>query len=118
MIGDLKPLEFTMTLIQMPCEEGNREFNFMRARELLKDHKPSEGIDFIAVPELFAIGYRHEDYEREGPGVPGPTSEFLCEIAKEHGAYVFMEPMFSGRELKKVRRNTSTPWLLQNHQEK
>ena len=71
----------------MPCEEGNREFNFMRGREFLKDHNPTEGIDFIVFPELFAIGYRHEDYEREGPGVPGPTSEFLCEIAKEHDAY-------------------------------
>ena len=88
-IGVLKSLEFTINLIQMPCEEGNREFNFMRVREFLKNHKPSDGIDFIVVPELFAIGYRHEDYEREGPGIPGPTSEFLCEIAEEHGAYVF-----------------------------
>jgi len=78
-----------MTLIQIPCEEGNRESNFQRVLELLKNYEPSGSIDFIVVSELFAIGFRHEDYEREGPGVPGPTSEFLGEIAKEHRAYVF-----------------------------
>ena len=78
-----------MTLIQMPCEEGDREFNFHLARELLKEYKPSDVIDFIVFPELFAIGFRYQDYEREGPGVPGPTSEFLGNIAKEYGAYVF-----------------------------
>jgi len=73
----------------MPCEEGNREFNFQHAREILKEFKSSEAVDFIVFPELFAIGFRHEDYEREGAGVPGLTSEFLCDIGKENGAYVF-----------------------------
>ena len=82
-------MDFTVTLIQMSCKEGDRESNFARAREFLKNHKPSEGVDFIVLPELFAIGFRHEDYDQEGAGVPGSTSEFLSEIAKEHGAYVF-----------------------------
>jgi len=77
-----------MTLMQIPCEEGDREFNVHIAREFLKEYKSSDSIDFIVFPELFAIGFRHEDYEREGAGVPGPTSEFLCDIAKEYGAYV------------------------------
>ena len=101
-----------MTLIQMPCEEGNREVNFTRARELLKKYKSSEGIDFIVVPELFAIGYRHEDYEREGPGVPGPTSAFLCEIAKEHGAYAF------GTGIEKSEKKYYNTLVAANHQEK
>ncbi|TFG30013.1 hypothetical protein EU528_08775, partial [Candidatus Thorarchaeota archaeon] len=88
-IGDAEFMEFTMTLLQMPCEEGNREFNFRYARELLKEYKSSDAVDFIVLPELFAIGFRHDDYEREGAGVPGATSKFLCDIAKEHGAYVF-----------------------------
>jgi len=78
-----------MTLIQMPCEEGNREFNFQLAREFLKTYKSSDAVDFIVLPELFAIGFRHENYKREGAGVPGPTSEFLCDIAKQHEAYAF-----------------------------
>jgi len=78
-----------MTLMQIPCEEGDRDFNFLLAKEFLKDYKSSDAIDFIVFPELFAIGFRHEDYEREGAGVPGPTSKFLCDIAKEYEAYVF-----------------------------
>lgn len=78
-----------MTLVQMMCEEGNREFNFDRADDLLKDYRPSNGVRFIVFPELFVIGFRKEDYEKIGPGYPGPTSEFLCEIAKKNKAYVF-----------------------------
>jgi len=82
-------MDFTVTLVQMPCEEGDREFNFLRGREFLKDYKTTEGVDFIVFPELFAIGFRPEDYERVGLGVPGPTSEFLSTIAREKKAYVF-----------------------------
>lgn len=76
-----------MTLVQMPCEEGNRENNFERARTLLSQRQPGKGVQFILLPELFAIGFRHEDYSREGPGVPGPTTDFICALAKEHQAY-------------------------------
>jgi len=80
-------LEFTTTLVQMPCEEGNREINFKRARALLEEHKPGKGVQFILLPELFAMGFRHEDYLREGSGVPGPTTDFILSVAKEHKAY-------------------------------
>ena len=82
-------MQFTVTLVQMMCEEGNREFNFERARELLKDYKPGKGVRFILLPELFAIGFRKEDYDKAGPGFPGATSEFLCELAEKEKAYVF-----------------------------
>lgn len=82
-------MEFTTTLVQMMCEEGNREFNFECANDLLKGYRPSTGVRFIILPELFAIGFRKDDYDKSGPGFPGPTSEFLCEIAKKHRAYVF-----------------------------
>jgi len=87
--GDAIQLDFTITLVQMPCEEGDREFNFHMAQELLKDHRTSDAINFLIFPELFAIGFRHEDYRKIGVGVPGPTSDFLCEIAKKNKAYVF-----------------------------
>lgn len=73
----------------MPCEEGDREFNFQMARELLKEYLPSDAINFVIFPELFAMGFNHEDYREKGVGVPGPTSEFICEIAKEYKGYVF-----------------------------
>ncbi|MBY8997160.1 MAG: hypothetical protein KGD60_05470 [Candidatus Thorarchaeota archaeon] len=80
-------MEFSMTLVQMSCVEGNRKHNFANARLLLEHYKPRIGVQFIQFPELFAIGFRHEDYGKEGPGVPGPTTDFLCSIAEEYGAY-------------------------------
>ncbi|MDH4212590.1 MAG: hypothetical protein OEV85_01615 [Candidatus Thorarchaeota archaeon] len=82
-------MEFTMTLVQLMCEEGNRKFNFEQAEGLLREYKNLGGVQFIVFPELFAIGFRHEDYEQQGPGIPGPTSKFICKIAKKFGAYVF-----------------------------
>lgn len=76
-----------MTLVQMPCVEGNRQHNFSKARQLLEKYKPGKGVQFIQFPELFAIGFRHEDYYREGPGVPGPTMDFLSNIAEKYEAY-------------------------------
>ena len=76
-----------MTLVQMPCVEGDRVQNFGRARRLLEKYRPGKGVQFIQFPELFAIGFRHEDYQNQGQGVPGPTSDFLISIAEEYGAY-------------------------------
>ena len=81
-------MDFRVTLVQMPCIEGDRELNFKKARQLLEGHKSSESIEFIMLPELFAIGFRHEDYASCGPGVPGPTSDFLQTLAEEHSTYV------------------------------
>ncbi|MFW9786765.1 MAG: nitrilase-related carbon-nitrogen hydrolase [Candidatus Thorarchaeota archaeon] len=76
-----------MTLVQMPCVEGNRERNFRNAQLMLETYKPGKGVQFIQFPELFAIGFRYEDYKKEGSGVPGPTTDFLSSVAEEHGAY-------------------------------
>ncbi|TFG31786.1 hypothetical protein EU527_11690 [Candidatus Thorarchaeota archaeon] len=82
-------MKFTIILVQMMCQEGDRDFNFDRANDLLKECRPSDDLRFIILPELFAIGFRKEDYDKVGPGFPGPTSEFLCELAKKNRAYVF-----------------------------
>jgi len=80
-------MEFSTTLVQMPCVEGKREHNFTKARQLLEQYRPGKGVRFILFPELFAIGFRHEDYHKEGPGIPGKTSEFLSSIAEKYKAY-------------------------------
>ncbi len=81
-------MDFRVTLIQALCVDGRRERNFDSIRSLLKSVTPTEGTQFIVLPELFAIGFRYEDYRDVGPGIPGPTSEFLCEIAERMSAYV------------------------------
>ena len=80
-------MKFTMNMVQMSCTEGNREHNFTNAKLILDKFTPGKGVEFIQFPELFAIGFQHQDYEKEGPGVPGPTTDFLCSIAQEYGAF-------------------------------
>jgi omega-amidase len=81
-------MDFRVTLVQIHCVEGNRGHNFGTVKQLLEGHNSNESVEFIVIPELFAIGFRYEDYPTCGPGVPGPTSEFLQDLAEEHGAYV------------------------------
>ena len=81
-------MKFDIALVQMPCKEGEREENFKHAKFLLRDHKSSSDMEFIMLPELFAIGFRHSDYSDHGAGIPGPTSEFASNLAEEHSAYV------------------------------
>ena len=81
-------MQFQVTLVQMPCVEGNREENFNWVRGLLQNHSSDTDVEFIVLPELFAIGFRYDDYKTKGPGVPGPTSQFIESIAEEHSAYV------------------------------
>lgn len=80
-------MDFSVALVQMPCKEGKREDNFSYAREMLQDHKSQGNTEFIIFPELFAIGFRYSDYAAEGPGVPGPTTEFVQEVSEEYSAY-------------------------------
>ncbi|TXT55976.1 MAG: hypothetical protein BAJATHORv1_30360 [Candidatus Thorarchaeota archaeon] len=79
--------EFRVTLLQIPCIEGNREKNYDRVWKLLESHPYNDPLEFIVLPELFAIGFRHEDYGKLGPGIPGPTENFLHKLAEEHGVY-------------------------------
>jgi omega-amidase len=91
-------MEFTVSMVQMRCIEGKREENFHRAKELLREYKEGPGVNFIVLPELFAVGFRHEDYNRVGQGIPGPTAEFLSEVAGSLGAYVVASDVERGGE--------------------
>ncbi len=81
-------MRLQLTLVQMPCVEGDRQANYEWTRGLLKNHKSTEGLEFIVLPELFDIGFRYEDYGEAGPGIPGPTSEFIQVLAEEHSSYI------------------------------
>ena len=50
-------MKFNVTLVQVSCKEGMREENFNRVRKLLEQKPPMDGVGFIVLPELFAIGF-------------------------------------------------------------
>ncbi|MFX1542489.1 MAG: nitrilase-related carbon-nitrogen hydrolase [Promethearchaeota archaeon] len=81
-------MKLQLTLVQMPCVEGDREANYEWARGLLQNHKSTENLEFIVLPELFDIGFRYEDYSEAGAGIPGPTSVFVQNLAEEYSSYV------------------------------
>ncbi|MDF1540258.1 MAG: hypothetical protein P1Q69_15295, partial [Candidatus Thorarchaeota archaeon] len=81
-------MDFSVTMVQMSCREGDRQANFDNASEMLAGHRSNSSMDFIVLPELFAIGFRYSDYPDCGPGVPGPTTEFIQNLAEEHSSYV------------------------------
>jgi predicted amidohydrolase len=81
-------MEFSVTMVQTQCAEGDRERNCSAVRNLLQRHQAGSGVQFVVLPELFDVGFRYEDYARIGPGIPGPTARFLETIAKEFKAYV------------------------------
>lgn len=85
-------------MVQMQCAEGERKENFARARWLLREFRVGQGVNFVMFPELFAIGFRHSDYSRVGPGVPGPTTEFLSELAEELGVFAVASGIERGEE--------------------
>ncbi|MBD3159025.1 MAG: hypothetical protein GF309_09575 [Candidatus Lokiarchaeota archaeon] len=81
-------MEFRISLFQMPCMDGNRKHNLGYVKEMLATYEPSEVLDIIMLPELFAIGFDYDQYFRQGAGVPGETSEFIVRTARKHSAYV------------------------------
>ncbi len=72
----------------MPCIEGEREKNYERARFLIHDLDKIEDPQFIVLPELFAVGFRHTDYLSEREGIAQETIDFLQELAKDKESYV------------------------------
>ncbi len=81
-------VQFSVALLQMVCYEGDRKKNYGLARLMLERYSSDSEVDFIILPELFDIGFNKQDFKREGPGVLGPTSEFVEALAEEHSAYV------------------------------
>ena len=80
-------MRFSVTMVQMPTVEGDRDRNHSVVRNLLRPESNS-GTHFIILPELFDVGFRYDDYARIGPGIPGPTTRFIESIAEEYRAYV------------------------------
>jgi predicted amidohydrolase len=80
--------EFLVASIQMDCELGNKEQNLKKASTLIKE-AIEKGSKMIVLPELFNTGYRVEEKDVElAETIPGPTTNFLETLAREHEVYL------------------------------
>ncbi|TYL40525.1 carbon-nitrogen hydrolase [Natronococcus pandeyae] len=79
---------FRIALAQIEVESGRVEANVERALEAI-DQAAARGVDLVALPELFNVGYFAFDlYERNAEPFAGETFTRLSEAAAEHGIAV------------------------------
>ena len=86
-----------------PDKEGNKETAEALIREAV-----STGADLVALPELWSCHGFDEAYRENAEPVPGPTTDFLGELARELGIYLLGGSILEGDPGAQRLSNTST----------
>ncbi len=98
--------ELRVAAIQM-SSTPNKEENLKTAERLIRD-AVSAGAELVALPELWSCHGLEKVYCENAEPVPGPTTDFLGDLARELGVYVLggsiLEAIFGSERL----HNTST----------
>jgi len=72
---------------QLLVEGGEPERNLERACHMVKD-AAKIGCDVVLLPECMDLAWTHPSAKTEAKRIPGPYSEILCNLAKEHCLYL------------------------------
>jgi predicted amidohydrolase len=98
--------EIVAAAIQMsssPDKEENKELAESLVREAV-----SAGADLVALPELWSCHGLEEVYRENAEPVPGRTTDFLGDLARELGVYVLGGSILEGGPGAERLSNTST----------
>jgi predicted amidohydrolase len=98
--------KMTAAAIQMsskPDKEENKE-----TAEALIRVAASAGAELVALPELWSCHGLDEVYRENAERVPGPTTEFLGNVARELGVYLLGGSILEGEPGAERLSNTST----------
>src|SRR5918997_624877 len=98
--------ELVAAAIQMsstPDKEENRETAQRLVREAV-----SAGAELVALPELWSCHGLEEVYRENAEPVPGPTTDFLGDLARELGVYLLGGSLLEGGAGAERLSNTST----------
>ena len=79
-----------------------------RTAEALVREAVSSGAELVALPELWSCHGLDEAYGENAEPVPGPTTDFLGDLARELGVYVLGGSILEGEPGAKRLSNTST----------
>jgi predicted amidohydrolase len=93
-------------VIQMsstPDKKENKE-----AAEALIREAASAGADLVALPELWSCHGLDEAYRENAEPIPGPTTEFLGDLARELNVYLLGGSILEGEPGAERLSNTST----------
>jgi deaminated glutathione amidase len=86
-----------------PEKEENRETGEALIREAV-----SAGADLVALPELWSCHGLQKVYRENAEPIPGPTTEFLGNLARELGVYVLGGSILEGGPGAQRLSNTAT----------
>lgn len=83
--------------VQMNCILGDLNANLQKAKALI-DRAVEQGAKLIILPELFNTGYRVEERDVElAESIPGPTTDWMIEVARESNVYLAGAILETGR---------------------
>src|SRR5918995_6926294 len=85
----------------------DKEENKVTAEALIRG-AVSAGADLVALPELWSCHGLDEVYRENAEPVPGPTTDFLGELARELGIYLLGGSILEGEPGAERLSNTST----------
>ena len=98
--------KMTAAAIQMsstPDKEENKE----TAEGLIRE-AASAGAELVALPELWSCHGLDEVYRENAEPIPGPTTEFMADLARELGIYLLGGSILEGDSGAERLSNTST----------
>ena len=98
--------ELTAAAIQM-SSTPDKEENKGTAEALIRE-ATSAGAELVALPELWSCHGLEKVYRENAEPVPGPTTEFLGDLARELGVYLLGGSILEGRPGSERLSNTST----------
>jgi deaminated glutathione amidase len=98
--------EITAAAIQMSSTPNKGE-NLGTAERLIRS-AASSGAGLIALPELWNCHGLEDVYRENAEPVPGPTTEFLCDLAQELRVYLIGGSILEGEPSSTKLHNTST----------
>jgi predicted amidohydrolase len=85
----------------------NKEENKETAEALIR-RAASDGADLVALPELWSCHGLEDAYRENAEPVPGPTTDFLGNLARELDVYVVSGSILEGEPGSQRLSNTST----------
>jgi len=75
-------------MCQLLVEGGEPERNLQRAAAIVKQ-AASAGCQIALLPEALDLGWTHPSARTEAAPIPGGRSDLFCDMAREHGIYIF-----------------------------
>jgi N-carbamoylputrescine amidase len=72
---------------QIVCLDGDRRGNLTRIEQAVVEAK-AMGADLVCLPEMALLGWVNPEAHRRAHAIPGPDSESLCRVARDHKVFL------------------------------